>query len=287
MPWPPLLVSWRAASAVCCSRLWWHASGLLRSTLARGVLLSLVARMNDAAMRCPRPGTGGSGNGPHASWGMSLPGLPGILYLVSVKLHHRCRRLCQAQRRSWCRQRLHRRCGLRGVRVGGARNPGPTHDASARPRSPADADRPSHRRRVSAASSHNLVFCPVAGCCKGDPERSSGWSSHQGLRHHLDDHCSGVYSGAIPQQYLDEHGLDLCSVCGLTVKLQFNGCHPRCRPTAFGGLMGSAAACGRSFVPAGRPQPVRRSRLATHAASALRLRVTSPVPALPLLPRLP
>ena len=148
-----------------------------------------------------------------------------------LKLHHRCRRLFQAQRRPWCRQRLHRRCGLRGVRVAEARNPGPTHDASARPRSPADADRPSHRRRVSAAS-HNLVFCPVAGCCKGDPERSSGWSSHQGLRHHLDDHCSGDYSGAIPQQYLDERGLDLCSVCGLTVKRQFNGCHPRCRPTA-------------------------------------------------------
>ena len=166
--------------------------------------------MNDAAMRCPRPGTGGSGNSPHASWGMSLPGLPGILSLVSA-----CVRASSCIIVAGDSSKPSAVPGAANASIGAAAC---VVFAWGRPATLArpmmlDADRPSHRRRVSAASSHNLVFCPVAGCCKGDPERSSGWSSHQGLRHHLDDHCSGVYSGAIPQQYLDEHGLDLCSVC--------------------------------------------------------------------------
>ncbi|CAE7231929.1 unnamed protein product [Symbiodinium natans] len=50
------------------------------------------------------------------------------------------------------------------------------------------------------------------------------------MRHHLDDHCSGQLSGAVPQEYLDAHSLDTCTVCGLLVKRYYNGSHPRCRP---------------------------------------------------------
>jgi hypothetical protein len=50
------------------------------------------------------------------------------------------------------------------------------------------------------------------------------------MRHHLDDHCSGTLAGAVPMDYLQAHGLDLCSVCGLLVARRYNGTHPRCRP---------------------------------------------------------
>ena len=66
----------------------------------------------------------------------------------------------------------------------------------------------------------------------GDPLHSRGWASHEAMRHHLDDHCSGTLSGAVPQAYLDAHSLDSCTVCGLLVKRYYNGCHPRCRPAS-------------------------------------------------------
>ena len=63
------------------------------------------------------------------------------------------------------------------------------------------------------------------GCGMGDPLR---------LRHHLDDHCSGQLSGSVPQEYLDAHSLDVCTVCGFLVKRFYNGSHPRCRPVQRG-----------------------------------------------------
>ena len=47
----------------------------------------------------------------------------------------------------------------------------------------------------------------------------------------LADHCSGVLSGSIPQDYLN---LEPCSVCVPLVRRFCNGCHPRCRPSARG-----------------------------------------------------
>ncbi|CAE7525196.1 unnamed protein product, partial [Symbiodinium sp. CCMP2456] len=52
------------------------------------------------------------------------------------------------------------------------------------------------------------------------------------MRAHLDDHCSGTLAGAVPQDYLDAHSLDLCQECGLLVSRRYNGVHPRCRPQA-------------------------------------------------------
>jgi truncated hemoglobin YjbI len=133
--------------------------------------------------------------------------------------------------------RLRRRSGLRGVRVGEAANPGPPapgtplHPAIQRhrPCSPQDEPRAS-RRRVAEPAAPVRCFCPVPGCGHGDAARASGWGSHEAMRHHLDDHCSGTLAGAVPMDYLQAHGLDLCSVCGLLVARRYNGTHPRCRP---------------------------------------------------------
>lgn len=73
-------------------------------------------------------------------------------------------------------------------------------------------------------------FCPVPGCGHGDAVRATGWGSHEAMRYHLDDHCSGTLAGAVPVEYLRAHRLDLCSVCGLLVGCRYNGTHPRCRP---------------------------------------------------------
>ena len=88
------------------------------------------------------------------------------------------------------------------------------------------------RRRLQAADATARCFCPVPGCGMGDPLRVRRWGSHDAMRHHLDDHCSCTLSGSVPQEYLDAHSLDTCTVCGLLVKRYYNGLHPRCRPAA-------------------------------------------------------
>ena len=136
-------------------------------------------------------------------------------------------------------QRLRRRWGYRGVRVGEALHPGPSpgtplHPAIGRGRSPSPADDEARplRRRVAPPPDVVRCFCPVPGCGHADATRASGWGSHDAMRHHLDDHCAGTLAGAVPMEYLDAHRLDLCSVCGLLVARRFNGVHPRCRPRA-------------------------------------------------------
>ena len=136
-------------------------------------------------------------------------------------------------------QRLRRRWGYRGVRVGEALHPGPSpgtplHPAIGRGRSPSppDDDARPLRRRVAPPPDVVRCFCPVPGCGHADATRASGWGSHDAMRHHLDDHCTGTLAGAVPREYLDAHRLDLCSVCGLLVARRFNGVHPRCCPRA-------------------------------------------------------
>ena len=136
---------------------------------------------------------------------------------------------------------------LRGTRVGEASHPGPSLTpslgtplggeraelmdldglAGARARSPTGDGRPAHRRRLESSGSSVRCFCPVPGCGRGDPTRATGWSSHQAMRAHFDDHCSGTLAGAV-----DAHSLDLCQECGLLVNKRYNGVHPRCRPQA-------------------------------------------------------
>ena len=115
-----------------------------------------------------------------------------------------------------------------------ASNPGPglASPDTNHPRPPSASERPALRRRVAAGEAGVRVFCPVPSCGMHDPDRCSGWGSHPAMRNHLDDHCSGVLSGQVPQQYLDAHNLEPCTVCGLLVKRFHNGSHPRCRPAS-------------------------------------------------------
>ena len=102
---------------------------------------------------------------------------------------------------------LRRTWGYRGVRVGEARYPGPPAPGSplhpaiqrCRAHSPdSGGDRHPLRRRVAEPGVAVRCFCPVPGCGHGDAMRAAGWASHEGMRHHLDDHCSGRISPAPP-----------------------------------------------------------------------------------------
>ena len=122
---------------------------------------------------------------------------------------------------------------LVGVCVGEADLPGPDVAAPALHPPPPAEERPPVRRRLAASEEDGVrVFCPVESCCMHDPRRCRGWQSHQTMRHHLDDHCSGLLSGHVPAEYLHQHQLEACTVCGLLVKRFHNGVHPRCRPAS-------------------------------------------------------
>ena len=211
-----------------------------------GVLLSVVGLLlmgrgwtgNEAAWapRAPAP------TSPTWAWGVHRQSLP-----APIGRRTR-RRLTTALNTMWAgrvlgspawKRPLRRTWGYRGVRVGEARHPGPSAPGSplhpaiqrCRAHSPdSGGDRHPLRRRVAEPGVAVRCFCPVPGCGHGDAMRAAGWASHEGMRHHLDDHCSGTLTGAVPAEYLQAHRLDLCSVCGLLVGRRYNGVHPRCRP---------------------------------------------------------
>ena len=81
-----------------------------------------------------------------------------------------------------------------------------------------------------SATSSTRVYCPVEGCPDSFPERVAGWSSHQSMRAHLNEHAAGRCVGSVPRTYLDEHRLDQCQVCSKLLARRFGGTCPRCRP---------------------------------------------------------
>ena len=116
-------------------------------------------------------------------------------------------------------QRLRRRCGFAGCRVGEAFNPGPPS-----PGTPLGGERQPMAVDASGSSgrecspppgqrSPDRVFCPVPGCPASMPG-SRGWTCHAAMRPHLEDHAAGALDGDVPQAYRARQHLDLCSVCG-------------------------------------------------------------------------
>ena len=102
-------------------------------------------------------------------------------------------------------------------------------------------NRSSRRRRLNSGAAQGCprVFCPVPGCPDGDPNRAGGWSCHQHMREHLDEHCAGIYAGAVPPEYLQEHRLGQCQVCSRLLSTRFSNDHPHCRPQLSTGGHGS------------------------------------------------
>ena len=80
-------------------------------------------------------------------------------------------------------------------------------------------------------NNRTTYFCPVLGCPQGNVAQAKGWGGLAGVKSHLRDHYARRFSGAVPQAFLDAHGLSSCGVCGKIITLRSKGICPTCRPT--------------------------------------------------------
>ena len=81
-------------------------------------------------------------------------------------------------------------------------------------------------RREQGSNHHG---CPIVGCCRHARGIRPGWNTAAGLRTHGDQHLSGELPGRPPEQWLREHRLACCRVCGLSVSIRVQGqIYPRC-----------------------------------------------------------
>ena len=82
----------------------------------------------------------------------------------------------------------------------------------------------------SSRPNNGRIYCPVPGCPESCSERVAGWSTHQAMRQHLNEHACGRCTGSIPSSYLSEHRLEQCQVCSKLLSIRFGGTCPRCWP---------------------------------------------------------
>ena len=76
------------------------------------------------------------------------------------------------------------------------------------------------------------ILCPVIGC--PDPVISSNrhHRNFNSIKGHLNDHCTGHLSGAVPAEFLTRHDYSQCRLCERVLHNRYNGICTRCRPIA-------------------------------------------------------
>ena len=78
---------------------------------------------------------------------------------------------------------------------------------------------------------HNQrILCPVIGCPESLTSSTQKYYDFTSIRKHLNAHCTGQLSGAVPLEFLGAHGFSLCNVCDKTLSSRYNGTCPKCRP---------------------------------------------------------
>ena len=88
-------------------------------------------------------------------------------------------------------------------------------------------------RRPSRDSNSGIrILCPVDSC----PEALVGSNRHfkdfASIKNHLNDHCTGHLSGAVPLDFLKFHNYSQCNVCDRVLHSRFRGTCRRCQPFA-------------------------------------------------------
>ena len=106
---------------------------------------------------------------------------------------------------------------------------------------------------MEGALSRRLVFCPVPGCTRSTPTTGRGFTNHQAMRTHLNEHCWGVLLGAVPQDYMDTHQLGHCSHCHGLIHNRYHNLCPTCRPAAAAAR--AAANLRTRLAPANTQEP--------------------------------
>ena len=89
-------------------------------------------------------------------------------------------------------------------------------------------------RGVAASSGVNAstrrLLCPVPWCPHSVLSSSTSYRGIGHMRNHLNDHATGMLSGAIPAAFLHAHSYSQCSECNKILHSRFRGTCHRCRP---------------------------------------------------------
>ncbi|CAL4077907.1 unnamed protein product [Meganyctiphanes norvegica] len=80
-------------------------------------------------------------------------------------------------------------------------------------------------------SSAGRILCPVAGCPEASTSSGKQFRGFGGIKIHINAHCTGYLSGAVPAEFLKYHRYSQCPVCDKVIHLKYNGTCPKCRPT--------------------------------------------------------
>ena len=95
---------------------------------------------------------------------------------------------------------------------------------------PTQGARPVEERNSSRAESNSRIFCPVVGCPESSTSSLRHFRDFKSIRNHLDKHCTGQLSGAIPVNFLYKNNFSQCKECDKIIHLKFKGICPKCKP---------------------------------------------------------
>ena len=76
------------------------------------------------------------------------------------------------------------------------------------------------------------ILCPVIGCPDAVISSNRHHRNFNSIKGHLNDHCTGHLSGAVPAEFLSQHGYSQCRLCERVLHTRYNGICTRCRPIA-------------------------------------------------------
>ena len=88
------------------------------------------------------------------------------------------------------------------------------------------------RRRNSISLDNNRILCPVAGCPKALASSNKHFRDFAAIRSHLNEHCTGHLSGAIPVDFLSHYDFTQCIICDKILHKRYSPICPKCRPRA-------------------------------------------------------
>ena len=85
-------------------------------------------------------------------------------------------------------------------------------------------------RRRNSVSAGSRIFCPVVGCPEALSSSNKYFKDFNNIKSHLNDHCTGHISGAVPADFLRLHNYCQCNVCDKVLHKRYHGTCPSCRP---------------------------------------------------------
>ena len=107
------------------------------------------------------------------------------------------------------------------------------HTASAEATSQPQGDGFAIPGRNITAPGIGRIFCPVVGCPESLTSSNRYFRDFNSIKIHLNDHCTGHLSGAVPTDFLISHNYTQCIVCNKVLsKCYLSSTCPSCCPRA-------------------------------------------------------